>query len=153
ASRGLWVRQAREVVSPRALRQLASRLPPSQPCASLLEPPPTCHLRHGPRQHSPCAGLYAAPLLSFLGRGDAMSHPRFRAGEKRVQRRGGCFGRRFGKEVTGIERASLHIVAPGSPQREWSALIAVPRIERSVRAPQDEKRTADAASCGAIGLI
>ena len=51
------------------------------------------------------------------------------------------FGSLFQEKVAGAERMSSNIIAPGSPERDWPALLDVPGIERSFGAPQDQERT------------
>jgi len=61
---------------------------------------------------------------------------RFSGAEEAVQNLGCLFGSLFREKVTGIEGASLNIIAPGSPKRDWSGLLDVPSIKRSSSAPQ-----------------
>jgi hypothetical protein len=49
--------------------------------------------------------------------------------EEMVQSFGGLFGSLFREKMAAIERVSLNVVAPHSPERNWSRLLDVPSIE------------------------
>src|SRR6185437_1560753 len=59
----------------------------------------------------------------------------------------------FRKEMPSSHSASLNVVAPCAPDRQRSSLCAVPAIQPAARAPQGQKRGADASSGRAIGLV
>src|SRR5215471_11617026 len=61
--------------------------------------------------------------------------------EEAVESVSGWFGGLFREKVPGAQGASLNIIAPGSPKREWSGLLDVPSSKRSKSAPQGKERT------------
>jgi hypothetical protein len=51
------------------------------------------------------------------------------------------FGNLFREKVFSVQRTASNIIAPRSPERNWSALPDVPILKRSVSAPEDQERT------------
>src|SRR5262245_8386731 len=69
------------------------------------------------------------------------------------QRIGRCLRRALRKEVAPLKRSPLNVVGPTVPERQWSPLLHVPRIERTSSAPQRQDRAADATAADAIRLV
>jgi hypothetical protein len=76
-----------------------------------------------------------------------------RAGKEGSQHVGRLGRRLLGEEMPTFHRVPANVIGPVPPEREWAGLSLIPGVERSVRAPRREQRTADAAADCDIGLV